>query len=148
MYTVYVVQCYNSVWSFWVEANLWRFLLFVYIFTVIEEPFIKRVQLTNLNLPHFYACLKPFLCSMMGGGSWLFVLIILVELFRRSYHIGGTVQTFLSYWWNCSDVLIILVELFRLSFHNWILSCIMFSDRNKRWWIFHQYKEHHVFFIC
>ena len=81
--------------------------MFVYIFTVIEEPFIKRVQLTSLNLPHFYACLKPFLCSMIGGGSWLFVLIILVELFRRSYHIGGTVQMFLSYWWNCSDFLFI-----------------------------------------
>jgi hypothetical protein len=35
------------------------------------------------------------------------VLIILVELFRRSYHIGGTVQMFLSYWWNCSDFLFI-----------------------------------------
>ena len=59
-----VIHFCDSMWSFWVAANLWRFfLLFVYICIVIGDPIIKResdwIPLISPALPHFCICPKP-----------------------------------------------------------------------------------------
>jgi len=37
--------CCDSIWSLWVEANMCRFLSFVYICIAVGDPIIKRDDL-------------------------------------------------------------------------------------------------------
>ena len=49
----------DSMSSFWVEANLGRFLWFVYMCIIIDDPLIKREVLGPINNPpNFGGCLK------------------------------------------------------------------------------------------
>jgi hypothetical protein len=76
------------------------------------------IPLTGLTLPHLCACLKhlrswSFLCSESKGERWLFVLLILVEVWVtitvKTFFVllilvvdmvTITVKTFFSYFWN------------------------------------------------
>jgi hypothetical protein len=93
---VYIVILFcDSMWSFWVEANLCSFLV-VCLYCRWRSSYQERwveITLTSLIPPHFCACLKPgpgfptsyvvvfFVFSEFSYDKrWLFVLLILVEL--------------------------------------------------------------------
>ena len=69
-----------------VEANIWMFLLFVYICIVVRYPIISGVPLSGLIPPHVCVCPKSepgftmqcvvvFLYSVIRDERWLFIFV-------------------------------------------------------------------------
>ena len=122
--------------SFWVEANLCRFLNYLFISVFLchwrsnyQEGWVG-IPLTSLTLPHFCACSKPgppvFQCHMAGSSwcsmvwceRWLFSLLVLVDcwpsLFKFSFH----------------NIVVWLCLRFTFADNNWISNLILFSMAN------------------
>ena len=92
--------------------------LFEGYLSIQMSKFKIGIPLTGLTLPHLCACLKhlrswSFLCSESKGERWLFVLLILVEVWVtitvKTFFVllilvvdmvTITVKTFFSYFWN------------------------------------------------
>jgi hypothetical protein len=83
----------DSMWSFWVEANLWKFVLNICLYRYCHwRPSYQEVRvgtgLTGLAPPHFYACSTPghwfptssvvvFLCSKFIEFRWEVITIFI-----------------------------------------------------------------------
>jgi hypothetical protein len=70
------------------------------------------IPVTGLTSPHFCPCPKPesgfqrnmlwfFLCSVVWSERWLFVLLILMKLFKFSFHNTTFRFNIFSSWYSC-----------------------------------------------
>ena len=94
--TVYVViHCCDSVWCFSVEVNLRKLFIVCFIDDAVRDPIVVSergdIAVTGLNRhicmlaqsqDFVFQCLMSwsFLCSVIWGQRWLFVLLIFVKL--------------------------------------------------------------------
>jgi len=111
----------DSIWSFWMEANLCRFfLMLIYICIAIGDPLTMYqegkvgISLIGLTLPHYCACPKPwhgFPTSYVLGFFLFFFYCSVSSVKMRGYCL------FCWYWWNWWP------SLFKLYFNN-----------HKPWW--------------
>jgi hypothetical protein len=108
---VYVVIHFcDSMWSFWVEANLCRFfLLFAYITIAVGEIQLSRGEgcdPINRFYPARLLCLSMPVPGFPTSHFMVFICVWWVKV--RVY------CSFCWYWWNCWP------SMLKLSFHNFI----------------------------